>query len=127
MIQRSRAIQPTIASTPVTIATISQPVSLTGSLLLPVESTDAIVPHAASAVELRSAPGASTLTRLGPFPSHPVGAKAKDVTENALHAEVCHGTLTLREAQFIIATDWFRYYREKVLPDTVDPHGPKGK
>ncbi len=55
------------------------------------------------------------LTRLGPFPSHLVGAKAKDKTENALHTEVCHGTLTLREARFIIATDWFKYYRDKVL------------
>jgi len=55
------------------------------------------------------------LTHLGPFPSHLVGANAKDKTENALHAEVCHGTLTLREARFIIATDWFKYYRDKVL------------
>jgi hypothetical protein len=55
------------------------------------------------------------LTSQGPFPSHLVGAKAKDTTENALHHEVCHGTLTLREAQFIIATDWFKYYRNKVL------------
>jgi hypothetical protein len=28
---------------------------------------------------------------------------------------VCHGTLTLREAQFIIVTDWYKYYRDKVL------------
>jgi hypothetical protein len=35
--------------------------------------------------------------------------------ENALHREVCAGTLTLREAQWIIATDWFKYFREKVL------------
>jgi len=55
------------------------------------------------------------LTHLGPFPAYLVGANAKDKTENALHAEVCHGTLTLREAQFIIATDWFKYYRDKVL------------
>jgi hypothetical protein len=55
------------------------------------------------------------LTSRGPFPAHLVGAKAKNTTENALHREVCHGTLTLREAQFIIATDWFKYYREKVL------------
>ncbi len=40
---------------------------------------------------------------------------ATDKTENALHTEVCHGTLTLREARFIIATDWFKYYRDKVL------------
>lgn len=55
------------------------------------------------------------LTHLGPFPAHLVGAKAKDSAEGALHAEVCHGSLTLREAQFIIATDWFKYYRDKVL------------
>ncbi|HUM16161.1 MAG TPA: hypothetical protein VL086_10775 [Candidatus Nitrosotalea sp.] len=55
------------------------------------------------------------ITHLGPFPAHLVGAKAKDATESALHAEVCHGTLTLRQAQFIIATDWFKYYRETVL------------
>jgi hypothetical protein len=34
--------------------------------------------------------------------------------ENALHREVCAGTLTLREAQWIIATDWFKYFREKL-------------
>ena len=55
------------------------------------------------------------LTSKGPFPAHLVGAKAKDATESALHAEVCHGTLTLRQAQYIIATDWFKYYGEKVL------------
>jgi hypothetical protein len=44
-----------------------------------------------------------------------VGAKAKDTTENALHVEVCRGTLTPREARFIIATDWLKYYRERVL------------
>jgi len=27
----------------------------------------------------------------------------------------CAGTLTLHEAQQIIATDWFLYYREHVL------------
>jgi len=58
---------------------------------------------------------AQPLTVRGPFPPHLVGAKSKDATENALHREVCAGTLTLREAQWIIATDWFRYFREKVL------------
>ena len=27
----------------------------------------------------------------------------------------CHGTMTLQEAQHIIATDWFKYYRDHVL------------
>jgi hypothetical protein len=36
-------------------------------------------------------------------------------TENALNAAVCTGTMTLREAQHIIATDWFKYYRDHGL------------
>jgi hypothetical protein len=55
------------------------------------------------------------LTSTGPFPADVVGAKAKDHVENALHKEVCDGTLTLKEAQDIIATDWFKYYKEKIL------------
>jgi hypothetical protein len=55
------------------------------------------------------------LTSRGPFPADVTGAKAKDKVENALHDEVCAGTLTLKEAQDIIATDWFRYYKEKLL------------
>jgi hypothetical protein len=58
---------------------------------------------------------ATPLTSRGPFPSHLVGAKSKDAVENALHKEVCAGTLTLDEAQRIIVTDWFKYYRDNVL------------
>ena len=58
---------------------------------------------------------AQPLTARGPFPSHLVAAKSKDAAENALHREVCAGTLTLRKAQWLIATDWFKYYRDKVL------------
>jgi hypothetical protein len=35
--------------------------------------------------------------------------------ENTLHGEVRAGTPTLREAQWILAIDRFRYYRENVL------------
>ena len=55
------------------------------------------------------------LTSKGPFPAHLVGAKSKDAVENALHKELCAGTLTLHQAQEIISTDWFKYYREKLL------------
>ncbi len=55
------------------------------------------------------------MTSRGPFPPHLVGAKAKDAVENQLHNEVCAGTLALQEAQRIIATDWFQYYRDHVL------------
>jgi hypothetical protein len=51
----------------------------------------------------------------GSFPSHPVGAKAKDAVESDLSKGVCAGTLTLHEAQQLIATDWFRYDRDHVL------------
>jgi len=54
-------------------------------------------------------------SRPGTLPAPPGRAKSKDATENALHREVCAGTLTLREAQWIIATHWFKYFREKVL------------
>jgi len=55
------------------------------------------------------------LTSHGPFPPSIIGAKSKDKVENALKAAVCGGTLTLREAQQTIATDWFKYYRDHVL------------
>ena len=58
---------------------------------------------------------ATPLTAQGPFPSHLVGAKTKDRVENALHKAVCDGDLTLQEAQHIIVTDWFKYYRDTVL------------
>jgi hypothetical protein len=58
---------------------------------------------------------ATPLTSRGPFPPHLIGAKAKDATERALNKAVCDGSLTLQEAQQIIATDWFKYYRDQVL------------
>src|SRR5437899_1212119 len=64
--------------------------------------------------EMWGTPG-TPLTSRGPFPPHLVGAKAKDAVENHLHKEVCAGALTPHEAQQIIATDWFKYYREQVL------------
>jgi hypothetical protein len=39
---------------------------------------------------------AQSLTSRSPFPPEIVGAKAKDAVENALHTEVCAGTLTLK-------------------------------
>jgi hypothetical protein len=35
--------------------------------------------------------------------------------ENALNTAVFTGTMTLQEAQHIISTDWFEYYRDHVL------------
>jgi len=44
-----------------------------------------------------------------------VAAKAKDKTENALNTAVCNSAMTLQEAQYIIATDWFKYHWGHVL------------
>jgi len=44
-----------------------------------------------------------------------VGAKSKDAVENHLHRKVCAGTMTLKDAQHTIMTDWFKYYRDHVL------------
>jgi hypothetical protein len=64
--------------------------------------------------EMWGTPG-TPLTSEGPFPSHLVGAKTKDKVENALNRAVCDGTLALQEAQDIIVSDWFKYYRDTVL------------
>jgi hypothetical protein len=39
-----------------------------------------------------------------------LGAHQKDKVENYLHKEVCNGTITLRDAQETIATDWESVY-----------------
>jgi hypothetical protein len=39
-----------------------------------------------------------------------VGAKQKDVIENALHKQVCQGMITLKEAQRRISEDWYKEY-----------------
>jgi len=64
--------------------------------------------------EMWGTPG-TPLTSRGPVPPSLVGAKAKDKTETALNTAVCNGTMTLQEAQQIIKTDWFKYYRDHVL------------
>jgi hypothetical protein len=50
---------------------------------------------------------------LWPEPYKPApGARQKDTVENALHKEVCDGTVTLQRAQEIISTDWYACYVE---------------
>lgn len=47
------------------------------------------------------------------FPEAAPGARQKDRLENALHAEVCSGRLSLRAAQRLIATNWLAAYRAR--------------
>ncbi|MFL5846794.1 MAG: HNH endonuclease [Solirubrobacteraceae bacterium] len=47
------------------------------------------------------------------FPEAAPGSAQKDRLENALHAEVCDGSLSLRRAQHLIARNWVRAYRAR--------------
>lgn len=44
----------------------------------------------------------------------PLNAHVKDKLENRLHALVCHGKLSLKDAQMAIRTDWVAAYRKYV-------------
>ncbi len=60
--------------------------------------------------------GSNMLTNLWPEPyvtpdaPNKIGAHEKDTVENALHAEVCAGRMTLQQAQETIRTDWYAYF-----------------
>ena len=60
--------------------------------------------------------GSNDIANLWPQPAHPApGFHEKDKVETALHDEVCKAhTMTLDQAQRLIATDWLTYYNEKV-------------
>ena len=58
--------------------------------------------------------GSNARSNLFPEAASPrPGSHEKDRLENALHAEVCSGTLSLRRAQRLIATDWVAAYRAR--------------
>ncbi len=44
--------------------------------------------------------------------ARPLGARQKDRVENALHREVCAGTITLKRAQGIIVQDWVECFKK---------------
>ncbi len=55
--------------------------------------------------------GSNDIKNLWPEPYEPrPGAHEKDTVENALHAEMCNGHLTLAQVQNIIRQDWYAYY-----------------
>ena len=60
--------------------------------------------------------GSNDIANLWPQPAHPApGFHEKDKVETALHDEICKAhTMTLDQAQRLIATDWLTYYNEKV-------------
>lgn len=55
--------------------------------------------------------GANDIKNLWPQAYLPKpGAKEKDVVENALHAQVCSGKISLSDAQSKISNDWYAVY-----------------
>ena len=55
--------------------------------------------------------GSNDITNLWPEPALPTpGFHEKDKVENYLHQQVCNGSMSLKEAQREIATDWYAVY-----------------
>jgi hypothetical protein len=56
--------------------------------------------------------GSNAIENLWPEAASPrPGFHEKDVVENALHRQVCDGTISLRTAQRLIRHDWLRVFR----------------
>jgi hypothetical protein len=60
--------------------------------------------------------GSNDIANLWPEPAKPApGFHEKDKVETALHNEVCKAhTMSLEDAQRTIATDWLKYYNDKI-------------
>ena len=55
--------------------------------------------------------GSNDIANLWPEPAEPApGFHEKDKVENYLHQQVCDGAMSLEEAQYEIATDWYAVY-----------------
>lgn len=55
--------------------------------------------------------GSNDISNLWPESAEPIpGFHEKDKVENYLHAEVCSGNISLKEAQLKIANNWEEFY-----------------
>lgn len=55
--------------------------------------------------------GSNDIANLFPEPAEPrPGFHEKDEIENYLHAQVCEGNITLREAQILVSAHWLEVY-----------------
>ena len=56
--------------------------------------------------------GSNDIANLWPEPADPKpGFHEKDKVENYLHDQVCNGSMSLQDAQYKIANDWFTVYQ----------------
>lgn len=60
--------------------------------------------------------GANDIRNLWPesYQTKPLNAHVKDRLEDRLHALVCHGKVSLKDAQKAISADWVRAYRKYI-------------
>lgn len=69
--------------------------------------------------------GSNSISNLWPEPyAGRWGARAKDVLENKLHELVCDGTMSLKHAQRIEATNWVSAYRKLIGAPPPAVHHP---
>lgn len=66
--------------------------------------------------------GSNAIENLWPesYVTQPLNAHRKDVLEDMLHRLVCHGEITLTDAQQAIATDWVAAYQHYVMHGRID-------
>jgi hypothetical protein len=65
--------------------------------------------------------GSNDISNLWPEPASPTpGFHEKDRVENYLHDQICKGSITLREAQIEIATNWLAVYQRMSSSSTND-------
>ena len=59
--------------------------------------------------------GSNSIKNLWPqsYKTQPYNAHVKDRLENALHADVCSGAITLQDAQTAISKDWIAEYERR--------------
>jgi len=68
--------------------------------------------------------GSNEAANLWPQPYQPKpGAREKDRLENWLHKQVCEGTMSLADAQQVIADDWYSAYQRMLGATTVATGG----
>ncbi len=63
--------------------------------------------------------GSNDIKNLWPesYKTQPWNAHVKDQLEDHLHWMVCHGKISLRQAQFEISRDWIKAYKKYIAPE----------
>jgi hypothetical protein len=70
--------------------------------------------------------GSNSIRNLWPqsYLTQPWNARVKDVLENDLHRRICAGTIDVKTAQRMIATDWIAAYKKYIGPQPRESRTP---